>query len=149
MGSGIRFRFKGFKDHWSICFNWLFCISNFILFYREKHFLIMHTSTKKWLFTKISSLILLPLMVWFIINFVSIYDENYSEVALFFTQQPSKIIFSIFIVFAFFFSTLTISEIFEDYIQDEKNKNVANKLLNIFATTIPLITILGIFNLTL
>ena len=86
-------------------------------------------------------------MVWFIINFVSIYDENYSEVALFFTQQPSKIIFSIFIVFSFFFFTLTISEIFEDYIQNEKTKNVANKLLNIFAITIPLITILGIFNL--
>ena len=55
----------------------------------------MHVSTKKWLFTKISSLILLPLMTWFIINFVSIYDENHSEVVLFFTQQPSKIIFSI------------------------------------------------------
>ena len=109
----------------------------------------MHTSTKKWLFTKMSSLILLPLMVWFIINFVSIYDENYSEVALFFSKQPSKIIFSIFIIFAFFFSALTISEIFEDYIQDERTKNVANKLLNIFAITIPLITILGIFNLTL
>ena len=109
----------------------------------------MHSSTKKWLFTKISSLILLPLMTWFIINFVSIYDANYSEVALFFFFQPSKIIFSIFIVFSFFFSSLTISEIFEDYIQDEKTKNVANKLLNIFAIVIPLITILGIFNLTL
>ena len=109
----------------------------------------MHSSTKKWLFTKISSLILLPLMTWFIINFVSIYNENYSEVALFFTQQPSKSIFTIFIIFAFFFSSLTISEIFEDYIQDEKTKNVANKLLNIFAIMIPLITILGIFNLTL
>jgi len=109
----------------------------------------MHSSTKKWLFTKISSLILLPLMIWFIVNFVSIYDENYSEVALFFTQQPSKVIFSIFVIFAFFFSSLTISEIFEDYIQDEKIKNVANNLLNIFATIIPLITILGIFNLSL
>ena len=108
----------------------------------------MHASTKKWLFTKISSFILLPLMVWFIINFVSIYDENHSEVALFFTQQSSKIIFSIFVVFAFFFSALTISEIFEDYIQDEKIKNVANKLLNIFAIIIPLVTILGIINLT-
>ena len=88
-------------------------------------------------------------MIWFVLNFVSIYDKSYSEVLLFFTQQPSKIIFSIFIVFAFFFSALTISEIFEDYIQDEKIKNVANKLLNIFATIIPLITILGIFNLTL
>ena len=109
----------------------------------------MHASTKKWLFTKISSLILLPLMVWFILNFISIYDKNYSEVLLFFTHQPSKIIFSIFIVFAFFFSALTISEIFEDYIQDEKIKNVANKLLNIFAIIIPLITILEIFNLIL
>ena len=108
----------------------------------------MHVSTKKWLFTKISSLILLPLMTWFIINFVSIYDGNYLEVTIFFTHHPSKIIFSIFIVFAIFFSALTISEIFEDYIQDEKIKNVANKLLNIFAIIIPLITIMGIFNLT-
>ena len=108
----------------------------------------MHSSTKKWLFTKISSLILLPLMVWFILNFVSIYNENYSEVALFFIQQPSKVIFSIFVIFAFFFSSLTISEIFEDYIQDEKIKNVANKLHNIFAIIIPLLTIMGIYNLS-
>ena len=109
----------------------------------------MQIYKKKWLFTKISSFILLPLMVWFILNFVSVYNKSYSEVALFFTQQPSKIIFSIFIVIAFFFSALTISEIFEDYIQDEKIKNVANKLLNIFAIITPLITILGIFNLTI
>ena len=109
----------------------------------------MHVSTKKWLFIKISSLILLPLMIWFILNFISIFNKDYSEVVLFFTEQPSKIIFSIFVVFAFFFSALTISEIFEDYIQDEKIKNVANKLLNIFAIVMPLITILGIFNLTI
>ena len=108
----------------------------------------MHISTKKWLFTKISSLILIPFMIWFIVNFVSIYDKNYSEVVLFFTNQPTKIIFSIFIVLAFFFSALTISEIFEDYIKDEKIKNVANKLLNIFAIIMPLITITGIYNLS-
>ena len=109
----------------------------------------MKKKKKKWLYTKISSLILLPLMTWFIINFISIYDKNYSEVTLFFTQQPSKIIFSIFVIFAFFFSALTISEIFEDYIQDERIKNVANKLLNIFAIIIPLLTILGIYSLTI
>jgi len=109
----------------------------------------MHISTKKWLFTKFSSLILIPFKVWFILSFVSIYEKNYTDIALFFTQQPSKTIFSIFIVIAFFFSALTISEIFEDYIQDEKIKNVANKLLNIFAIIIPLVTILGIFNLSI
>ena len=109
----------------------------------------MHISTKKWLFTKFSSLILIPFMVWFILSFVSIYEKNHSDVTLFFTQQPSKILFSMFIVIAFFFSALTISEIFEDYIRDEKIKNVANKLLNIFAIVIPIITILGIFNLSI
>ena len=108
----------------------------------------MHKSTKKWLFTKFSSLILIPFMVWFILNFVSIYEKNYTEVTLFFIQQPSKILFSMFIVIAFFFSALTISEIFEDYIRDEKIKNVANKMLNIFAIITPLLTVIGIFNLS-
>ena len=107
----------------------------------------MHTSTKKWLFIKISSLILIPLMVWFLLNFVSIYDKGYSEVLTFFSEQPSKILFSVFIVIAFFFSALTISEIFEDYLHDEKIKNVANKALYLFAIVIPLLTILGIYNL--
>ena len=107
----------------------------------------MHASTKKWLFTKISSLTLIPLMVWFIINFISIYENDYQTVFFFFTQQPTKILFSIFVVIAFFFSALTISEIFEDYIKDRKIKNVANKLLNIFAIVMPLMTTIGIYNL--
>ena len=108
----------------------------------------MHSSTKKWLFLKYSSLTLIPLMIWFIINLVSIFDLDYIEVVSFFTKQPSKILFSLFIVFSYFFSALTISEIFEDYIQDEKIKNVANKILNFFAIIVPIITIIGIFNLS-
>ena len=109
----------------------------------------MHVSTKKWLFTKISSLILIPLMIWFLINFVSIYDKEYTKILEFFAKQPSKILFSVFIVIAFFFSALTISEIFEDYLHDEKIKNVANKVLYLFAIIIPLLTILGIYTLNI
>ena len=57
-------------------------------------------------------------------------------------------LFSIFIVVSYFFSALTISEIFEDYIKNEKIKNVEKKMLNIFAIIIPLLTIIGIFNLS-
>ena len=107
----------------------------------------MNNSTKKWLFTKSSSLVLLPMMVWFIVNFVKIYDNDYQQIVEFFFSQPTKILFSVFVVIAYFFSALTISEIFEDYINNDKIKNVANKLLNIFAIVIPLITILGILKL--
>jgi len=107
----------------------------------------MHNSTKKWLFIKISSTALIPFMVWFIINLVKIYDNDYQQVISFFSTQPSKILFSLFVVIAYFFSALTISEIFEDYVSDDKIKNVANKLLILFAIIIPLLTIIGILNL--
>ena len=86
-------------------------------------------------------------MAWFLVNFVSIYDKDHSELLAFFSEQPTKILFSIFIVVAFFFSALTISEIFEDYLKDERIKNVANKVLYLFAIVIPFLTILGIYNL--
>ena len=109
----------------------------------------MRVVTKKWLFLRISSFILIPLMLWFIINFVSFYDKNYQEILKFLTTQPSKFLFSLFLIFAYFFSALSISEVFEDYIHDEKIKNAANKTLNIFAIFFPLITIIIIFNLSL
>ena len=107
----------------------------------------MNPITKKWMFMKISSALLLPLMIWFILNMISIFDKDYIEVINFFITQPSKVLVSLMLVFAYFFSALSISEVFEDYIQDEKIKNAANKALNIFAIIMPLITIIVIFNL--
>ena len=107
----------------------------------------MNSATKKWMLMKISSGILVPLMIWFILNLVSIFDKDYIEVVNFFTTQPSKFLFSLMLVFAYFFSALSISEVFEDYVQDEKIKNAANKVLNIFAIIMPLTTIIVIFNL--
>jgi len=91
--------------------------------------------------------ILLPLMFWFIINLVNIYDKSYLEIVNFLTTQPSKFLIGLFLVIAYFFSALTISEVFEDYINDKKTKNAANKVLNFFAITIPIITIIVILNL--
>jgi len=107
----------------------------------------MKSVTKKWILLKISSLILIPLMFWFIVNFVSIYDNDYQSIVGFLTSQVSKFIISVFLIFSYFFSALSISEVFEDYIHNEKIKNAANKALNIFAIIIPLFTIIVIFNL--
>ena len=107
----------------------------------------MHHSTKKWLAIKFSSIILIPLMFWFIINLTSIYDENYSEIVNFFSKTSSKALYSLFLIAAFSFFSLTISEVFEDYIKNEKIKNVATKMLYVFAIVMPLITISSILSL--
>ena len=109
----------------------------------------MINATKKWIFLKLSSVILIPLMAWFLYNLVGFYDKSYQDVLLFFTNQPTKFIFSLFIIFAYFYSALSISEVFEDYIANEKLKNVANRLLYLFAIIIPILTILLLYKLSL
>ena len=86
-------------------------------------------------------------MAWFIINFVSIINNDYNSLIAFLSDQPSKILFSIFVFLSLFFYSLTISEIFEDYMSNEKIKNVANKFVYIFAILLFFGTIITIYNL--
>ena len=109
----------------------------------------MINATKKWIFLKVSSVILIPLMVWFIINLVSIYEKDYIDIVIFFSTQPSKFLTSLLMIVAFFYSSLSISEIFEDYIHDKKIKNIANKMLYTFSIIVPLIIIMVLFNLNI
>ena len=107
----------------------------------------MINATKKWIFLKVSGAILIPFMIWFILNFIKFYDQDYMIVVNFFTNPLSKFLFSIFIINAYFFSALSISEVFEDYIKNNKIKNVANRVLYVSAVVIPIITIILITRL--
>ncbi len=107
----------------------------------------MINATKKWIFLKVSGATLIPLMLWFILNFIEIYDQDYSLVVNFFSNPVSRFLFSLFIINAYFFSALSISEVFEDYIKNDKIKNVANRLLYLSAVVIPIITIILITRL--
>ena len=109
----------------------------------------MINATKKWIFLKASSIVLVPLMTWFIINLALIYDKDYVDIVNFFSTQPSKFLTSLLMIVAFFYSSLSISEIFEDYIHDEKLKNIANKTMYALSVIIPFLTIIVIFNLNI
>ena len=59
----------------------------------------MIKAAKKWLTIKITSGILIPFMVWFIINLVGVLDANNSQSILFLESFTNKIIFCVFCVF--------------------------------------------------
>ena len=105
----------------------------------------MIKAAKKWLTIKITSGILIPFMVWFILNLVGILDANNSQLVLFLESFSTKIIFTLFLIFASIFYTLTISEVFEDYISNFKLKNAANRLLVFFSIIVTLILVIFLF----
>ena len=107
----------------------------------------MLNATKKWLSLKLSSVIMVPFMVWFLVNFVSIYDSNYENIVEFFSSSQSALIFSIFIIITFFHSALSISEIFEDYISSEKTRKFANMMVYLSSLIITTITLITLYKL--
>ncbi len=107
----------------------------------------MINATRKWIFLKASSLLMVPFMVWFLIKFVSIYDGNYQTIVEFFSSKSSTILFSMFIIITFFNSALNISEIFEDYIDSKKTRKFANTMVYLSSLIIPTITIVIIVKL--
>ena len=107
----------------------------------------MINATRKWIFLKVSSLLMVPFMIWFLIKFVSIYDGNYQIIVEFFSSKSSTILFSMFIIITFFNSALNISEIFEDYIDSKKTRKFANTMVYLSSLIIPTITIVIIVKL--
>ena len=56
----------------------------------------MISATKKWIFLKLSALVMLPLMIWFIFQLVSIFSMGFDDINSFFVKQPNKLLFSLF-----------------------------------------------------
>ena len=98
--------------------------------------------TRKWILHRISAIILAPLYVWFYFSLISLSTKNYSE-AIYFFKNPLFGILTIMVFFVgFFHAKISLSEIFEDYVHNQKTKDVANLLALILSIIIPVIILI-------
>ena len=99
-------------------------------------------TSRKWIMQRVSALITAPLIVWFLISLISLSTGDYNSVINFFSKPLFVSLTIILLVAGFFHAKIGLSEIFEDYIQDEKIKNVANLLGFLLSIIVPSITII-------
>ena len=98
--------------------------------------------TRKWILHRITAIILAPLYVWLYFSIISLSTKNYSE-AIYFFKNPLFGILTIMVFFVgFFHAKISLSEIFEDYIHNQKIKDVANILILISSIVIPVIILI-------
>ena len=98
--------------------------------------------TRKWILHRVSAIILAPIYVWLYFSLVSLSNKNYLE-AIYFFKNTGFVILTIAVFFVgFFHAKISLSEIFEDYIQNQKIKDVANLLVTIFSIIIPIIILI-------
>ena len=92
--------------------------------------------TRKWILHRLTAIILAPLYVWLYFSLVSLSTKSYSEATYFFENPLFKILTVIVFFVGFFHAKISLSEIFEDYLHDQKIKNVANILALILLSLI-------------
>ena len=98
--------------------------------------------TRKWIFHRISAIIIAPLYVWLFFSLISLSTSNYSEAIYFFTNPLFKILTIILFFVGLFHARISLSEIFEDYIHNKKIKDVANIFALILCIIIPVIILI-------
>ena len=89
-----------------------------------------------------SALIVAPLIVWFLLSLITLSTGDYNSVINFFSKPLFLILTIILLITGFFHAKIGLSEIVEDYIQNEKIKNATNLLVLLLSIIIPLITII-------
>ena len=99
-------------------------------------------ASRKWILQRVSAVIVAPLIVWFLISLIILSTADYSSVINFFSKPLFSSLTIILLIAGFFHAKIGLNEIYEDYIQDEKIKNVANLLTFLLSIIIPLVTII-------
>ena len=99
-------------------------------------------ASRKWILQRISALLVAPLIVWFCVSLISLSTSSYEEVMNFFGNSMFSWFTIILLVAGFFHAKIGLNEIFEDYIENEKIKNIANLLTFLLSIIVPLITII-------
>ena len=98
--------------------------------------------TRKWIFHRISAVIVAPLFVWLYFSLILLSTKNYQEAIYFFENLVFRILIIALFFIAFFHAKISLNEIFEDYINSKKLKDVANILVQILSIIIPVIILI-------
>ena len=99
-------------------------------------------ASRKWIIQRASALIVAPLIVWFLLSLITLSTGDYNSVINFFSKPLFLILTIILLITGFFHAKIGISELFEDYIQNEKIKNATNLLGLLLSIIVPSITII-------
>jgi len=99
-------------------------------------------ASRKWIMQRASALIVAPLIVWFLLSLITLSTGDYNSVINFFSKPLFLILTIILLITGFVHAKIGLSEIVEDYIQNENIKNAVNLLGLLLSIIIPSITII-------
>ena len=101
----------------------------------------------KWILQRVTALILIPLIFWFIYQCISFQNLNYLEIQFFFNSSLNCFLFLIMTFFMLIHSKIGCDTIIQDYISSKYLRNSFKILINLATLFLLLLTIISIIKL--
>ncbi len=106
--------------------------------------MIKNHALNKWIIQRVSAVVLIPLLLFFLYSLVDLVNQDYTGALDFFDNYLSITIFTLFLIFTGLHLKLGLGEIVEDYIQDERVKGILNKLIMLYSAILPVVGIVSL-----
>ncbi len=106
--------------------------------------MIKNHALNKWIIQRVSAVMLIPLLLFFLYSLVDLVNQDYTGALDFFDNYLSITIFTLFLIFTGLHLKLGLGEIVEDYIQDERVKGILNKLIMLYSAILPVVGIVSL-----
>jgi len=103
----------------------------------------MNKVVSNWLLQRVAAALLVPILIWFLFKFDNLMMFNYSEAIYFLSNKLHLLLLSLMFLLIFTHMRLGMSEIFEDYIHEEKVKKLLNTLVLMISVIIPVAAIVS------
>ena len=109
----------------------------------------MKNYKNKWIIQRVSALILIPLLFWFIFQCLSFSTMEYSQIIIFFTSTLNSFLFLIMMLVTIIHAKLGCDNIIEDYVSGKKIKFISKLTIIFLFYLSALIFILSIMKVSL
>ena len=102
-----------------------------------------------WILQKISALVLIPLVCWFLFTFKDFLYKDYSSKVIWFKNYTNSFLFSMFLLTAIFHLRLGLTVVIEDYIHNLKTKKLLLSFIEILCLFLAVVIVVVILILSL
>ncbi len=102
-----------------------------------------------WILQKISALVLIPLVCWFLFTFKDFLYKDYSSKIIWFKNYTNSFLLSMFLLTAIFHLRLGLTVVIEDYIHNLKTKKLLLSFIEILCLILAVVIVIVILILSL
>ena len=97
----------------------------------------LESGLRHWLYQKITAILLIPITIWFLLNFPRFFKLNFNEKIYWINNSPNYYLLTIFFIISAFHFKLGLTVVIEDYIHNNRIKRIMLTFITIFSLVLP------------